>query len=116
MRCGTLQLSHTGSWVWGVDVGGEGAEKAAGVAMDTSGRVYVTGTVAGPTTIRFGLNTLVHNTSDPDMLLMQVSKRGYGAKRVSYFLDNKENRNIEKSNTNSKILSSFDVQSRLMRT
>lgn len=68
-----VQYSSAGTPSWVVTIGGTGAESATGVAYDSSGDVYVTGTFAG--TITVGTTNLA-SAGGLDAYLVKISSTG----------------------------------------
>lgn len=68
-----VQYSSAGAPSWVVTIGGTGADSATGVAYDTSGDVYVTGTFAGTVTV--GATSLA-SAGGLDAYLVKISSTG----------------------------------------
>jgi hypothetical protein len=56
------KLSAAGSWLWAATAGGTGDDRAAALAIDAQGGVYVTGAIGGPTA-QFGSTTLSNGSN-----------------------------------------------------
>ena len=67
------KLSNSGSWQWAVNSGGSGGEASNGIATDSSGNSYVTGTFEGPTS--FG-STSLNGIWGIDIFVAKVSTTG----------------------------------------
>lgn len=67
------KLSSAGIWEWAVAVGGSGSDNAAGVAVDASGHVFVTGSFSNQAS--FGTTTLT-SRGDMDVFVAQISAQG----------------------------------------
>ena len=66
------KLSSAGNWEWAVAAGGDGSDNAAGVAVDATGRVFVTGSFSQR--VGFG-RTVLTSRGDQDVFVAQLSAR-----------------------------------------
>ena len=67
------KLNSSGSWQWAVKAGGSGSDKGYGIAVDSSGNTYVTGTFFGTAT--FG-NTSLISSGYYDIFIAKLSSSG----------------------------------------
>ncbi len=67
------KLTPAGTWAWAVAAGGAGSDNAAGVAVDASGHVFVTGSFSQQA--RFGRAALA-SQGDMDVFVSQISADG----------------------------------------
>ena len=66
------KLSSSGSWQWAVTIGGQFSDYGRGIAVDSSGDIYVTGAFNG--TVNFG-NTVLTST-EYDAFIVKLSSSG----------------------------------------
>ena len=66
------KLSSSGSWQWAVTIGGQFPDYGRGIAVDSSGDIYVTGAFNG--TVNFG-NTVLTST-EYDAFIVKLSSSG----------------------------------------
>jgi hypothetical protein len=67
------KLSPTGSWEWALAGGGPETDNAAGIAVDATGRVFVTGSFSAQA--QFGSTSLT-SQGDLDVFVAQLSPQG----------------------------------------
>ncbi|GAA4003917.1 hypothetical protein GCM10022408_14480 [Hymenobacter fastidiosus] len=67
------KLTAAGHWEWAVAAGGAGSDNATGVAVDPTGRIFVTGSFEEQ--VRFGPTTLT-SQGDKDVFVAQLGPQG----------------------------------------
>ena len=67
------KLSSAGIWEWAVAVGGTGSDRAAGVAVDASGHIFITGNFSNQ--VSFG-TTVLTSQGNTDAFVAQLNEQG----------------------------------------
>lgn len=68
------KLNTSGNWLWASSAGGSSADHARGIALDSAGNCYVTGSFNGTAT--FGTQSLTSYNSSDDIFVAKLNSSG----------------------------------------